>query len=81
MRIVISRDSLIELCNALMLKVELLKVDGVPEAGDNYPICVGVLIYIIGCASICFGCASIHSHKGAILSTSHSPTIYIYVDR
>ena len=34
MRIKISRDSLIEICNALTLKV-----DEVPDTGDNYPIC------------------------------------------
>ena len=34
LRIEISRDLLIELYNTL-----ILKVDGVPDAGDNYPIC------------------------------------------
>ena len=38
MRIRINRDSLIELYNALILKVKPLKVDGVPETGDNSPI-------------------------------------------
>ena len=40
MRIEINHNFLVELCNALTLKV-----DGVPDAGDNYPIC-GVSQYI-----------------------------------
>ena len=34
MRIEINRDFLVEPCNALTLKV-----DDIPDAGDNYPIC------------------------------------------
>ena len=34
MRIEINHNFLIELCNAL-----ILKVNDVPDAGDNYPIC------------------------------------------
>ena len=40
MHIEINHNFLVKLCNAL-----ILKVDGVPDAGDNYPIC-GVGQYI-----------------------------------